>query len=385
MTLDAASDGAPAPGAVAVDPGDLLPGRDRFIDFLRAFSLVVVVLWHWVFTILVWKDDGPHATSPLGFFDGVWVATWLFQVMPLFFFVGGYAHMASWAKASARGTSIWAFVGRRVRELVVPAGALVAVWVVLGIVVTAVFDARWMGRAVLLVISPLWFLAVYLLLILLLPAALYLHRRFDVVVLVWLAGLAAIVDALRFLGEREGVGWFNMIFVWAFCHQLGFVYARMVRGGSTVAAALAWGGLFGLAVLVGTDFYPGSMVGVPGERFSNMAPPTLPMIALVLFQAGVALLLRPAVGARLDAGGGWARVSDTMNRFAMPLYLFHTTGMAIARGLWHWVRGGQEQRDPDLLWWLSRPFAFLGALLITLPVIFLFGRQWVKRAPAGAA
>ena len=57
-----------APEAPA--PGDVLPGRDRFIDFLRAFSLLVVVVWHTVFTILVWRDDGPHATSPLGFFGG---------------------------------------------------------------------------------------------------------------------------------------------------------------------------------------------------------------------------------------------------------------------------------------------------------------------------
>jgi len=385
MTLDAEAAGGSEPASVAVRASDLLTGRDRYIDFVRAFSLIVVVLWHWVFTILVWEDDGPHATSPLGFFDGVWVATWLFQVMPLFFFVGGYAHMASWAKASARGTRIWAFVGQRARSLVVPAAALVAVWVALGIVVTAVFDARWMVRAVLLVVSPLWFLAVYLLLILLLPLALYLHRRFDLVVLVWLAGLAAVVDALRFLGEHEAVGWFNMLFVWALCHQLGFFYARMVRGGSTVAAALLWGGLFGLAVLVGTNFYPGSMVGVPGERFSNMAPPTLPMVALVLFQAGVALALRPAVSAKLDEEAGWARVSATMNRFAMPLYLFHTTGMALARGVWHWIRGGQEQRAPDLVWWLSRPFAFLGALVITLPVIFLFGKQWLEPEPGEPA
>jgi hypothetical protein len=69
----------------------------------------------------------------------------------------------------------------------------------------------------------------------------------------------------------------------------------------------------------------------------------------------------------------------------MPLYLFHSTGMAVSRGLWHWIRGGQEQRDPDLVWWLTRPFAFLGALVLTLPVIFLFGRRWVKPDPRARA
>jgi hypothetical protein len=44
--------------------------RDPFIDFVRAFSLLVVVAWHWVFTIIVWRPDGPHATNPIGFTRG---------------------------------------------------------------------------------------------------------------------------------------------------------------------------------------------------------------------------------------------------------------------------------------------------------------------------
>jgi hypothetical protein len=45
-----------------------------------------------VFTIIVWEDDGPHASNPIGFTTGLWVLTWAFQVMPLFFYVGGYGH-----------------------------------------------------------------------------------------------------------------------------------------------------------------------------------------------------------------------------------------------------------------------------------------------------
>jgi peptidoglycan/LPS O-acetylase OafA/YrhL len=357
---------------------DVLPGRDRFIDFMRAFSLLVVVVWHAVFTILVWEEDGPHATSPLGFFRGMWVLTWLFQVMPLFFFVGGYAHLASWTRARAGGQRLGRFVLRRIKALAVPALALVGVWIGLGIAVTAVFDVQWMGRALVLVISPLWFLAVYLLLIALLPVTLRLHARFDVLALVWLAGLAGVVDLVRFRNDWEWIGWLNMFLVWSLCHQLGFFYARLVRAPRRVAWALMWGGLFALAALTYTGFYPGSMVGVPGERFSNMAPPTLPMVALVVFQAGAALLVRPYVLANLEASARWARFSEVTNRFAMPLYLFHSTGIAISRGLWHWVRGGREDQTPNLTWWASRPFAALGALAVTLPVIFLFGRQWVK-------
>ena len=40
--------------------------RNPYADFLRSFSLLVVILWHWCFTILVWGDDGPVRDQPAG-------------------------------------------------------------------------------------------------------------------------------------------------------------------------------------------------------------------------------------------------------------------------------------------------------------------------------
>jgi hypothetical protein len=95
--------------------------RDEFIDLCRAFSLLVVVLWHWVFTIVVWRASGPSADSPLGFTRNLWILTWVLQVMPVFFFVGGYAHMRLWLKL--RGSAA-GFVLGRMRRLLVPSLAL---------------------------------------------------------------------------------------------------------------------------------------------------------------------------------------------------------------------------------------------------------------------
>jgi len=356
------------------------------VDFIRAFSLLVVVAWHWVFTIIIWKPDGPHASNPIGFTEGLWLATWLFQVMPLFFYVGGYGHLRSWQRAHAQGVSVWRFVGQRIRRLLVPALALLVVWITIGAVLSAIFEFTWIGRTVILVVSPLWFLAVYLLLVALLPVALWLHDRFDVAVLVVLAGMAGAIDILRFRHGYDWLGPLNMVFVWGLCHQLGFFYDRIVGARRTVDWSLLLAGLFGLAGLVGSGLYPGSMVGVPGER-SNMAPPTLCIVALVLFQAGVAEIIRPWVQARLPQPR-WNRVNDVINRFSMPLFLFHTTGMALSRAVNYALAGEQnEATRPTLGWWLYRPVAFIGPLLFTLPVIYLFGRQYVRRprrTPASA-
>jgi hypothetical protein len=296
--------------------------------------------------------------------------------MPLFFYIGGFVHLRSWERARERGTPLRAFVGRRIRGLAVPAGALLAVWIGIGAAVSWYYDAGWAARVVRIVVSPLWFLGVYLGLIALLPAALWLHRRFGVLVPVWLAGAAMCVDVLRFAYDVPGVGWLNMLFVWGLAHQAGFFYGDVVRAPRRAGWTLTWAGLFGLIGLVFSGLYPGSMVGVPGDRFSNLAPPTFVLVALLAFQAGVTELLRPATERALDRPR-FRAVSEVINRFALPLFLFHMTGMAISRFV-TWLLFAVELDDrtpPDAIWWLSRPLAIVGPLLCTLPVIYLFGRR----------
>lgn len=219
--------------------------------------------------------------------------------MPLFFYVGGYSHLVAWRRAQAKGEHLGSFVLRRLRGLAVPTLSLLGVWIALGIALGAIFNLRWIGRAVFLVVSPLWFMGVYLMLIALLPVFLWLHERWDTVVLVFLAAIAGAVDIIRFRYGYEWLGIVNMIAVWALCHQLGFFYERLVHAARRADWTLLWAGLAALCGLVASGLYPGSMVGVPGET-SNMAPPTLCIVALVAFQAGVAEVLRPRVELRLQ-------------------------------------------------------------------------------------
>ncbi|MCW2631363.1 MAG: hypothetical protein JWR88_325 [Pseudonocardia sp.] len=377
-------DGLPVPPSNEEPGSDQQPVvRDIYVDFLRAFSILVVVLWHWAFTILIWSPEGPSATSPLGFTEGLWVLTWLFQVLPLFFFVGGYVHLRAWQRARARGETLRNFVWVRVRRLSVPAVALAGVWIMLGVLLGGAFDIAWIGRAVLLVISPLWFIAVYLLLIALIPLWFALQERFGSVVFVWMIGLTVLVDVVRFRLGIEAIGYLNMVLVWGVAFQAGFYYERIVKAPRRVDSALMVAGLFALVGLVGSGLYPGSMVGVPGET-SNIAPPTLSIIALLAFQVGVAELARPQMQ-RWLARPRVRRVVEVVNQFAMPLFLFHTTGMAIGRFLIYFYNGRLGERTvPDAAWWLQRPLYVGVSLVCTLPVIWLFGRYGPRRAPAGS-
>jgi hypothetical protein len=70
----------------------------------------------------------------------------------------------------------------------------------------------------------------------------------------------------------------------------------------------------------------------------------------------------------------WAQANDIVNRFAVPLFLFHTTGYAIAFGLL-WLTGYRPPSNPSLAWRAQRPIWLVVPLLCTIPVVLVFGRR----------
>lgn len=334
-------------------------GRDRWLDLLRAGSLGVVVLWHWVFTIIRWAPDGPHATNPIGTTRGLWLATWFLQVMPVFFAVGGAVH----ARSLAKGPGWVEFVGRRLASLlpgalvlVALAGALHQAFVIAG------EPPQWLARSLILVLSPLWFLAVYSLLIVLAPLAWSLHQRFDYLVPIVLGGLAMMVDVARFSWDLPWVEWANWVFVWALIHQVGFHWEKLTVAPRRFAWTLTWIGGFALVGLTNMNFYPRSAVGVPGERFSNLGPPTIVIVALACFQFGVVALIRERALA-LTAGGWPGRAARWITANAQSLYLGHAFAYAAVYVVVTELldRPGTET---TWQWWATRPFWFVAPALV---------------------
>jgi len=357
--------------------------RDHYVDFLRAFSLVVVVIWHWVFTILELTPETVSPSNPIGFTRGMWAITWLLQVMPVFFFVGGFTHRLAFDHYK-KGTSR-RFLKRRSKRLLIPALSLIAIWIGLGFVLNATLDAEWTWSAVILVLSPLWFLVVYLVLVAIAPLAIRAHWRWGELVLVWLVGLAAVLDVLRFHHLQGWAAWLNFLVIWGLAHQLGFFYDRLVAAPRRIGWMFLWGGLFSLTALTNMGFYPRSVVGVPGERFSNMGPPTLAIVALTLLQVGLVLLFRDWVLQKLATSRGWQRLFRWVNINSLPLYLLHTTGMAIAIAAIFLATDYLPPSEPTAEWWISRPLWFLGPAIATYPFLSLYSRvARRKKEPMGA-
>lgn len=341
------------------------PPRDKYVDFLRAFSLVIVVIWHWMFTLLTINATTISPNNPIGFTKGMWAITWVFQVMPVFFFVGGYGHRLAFDNY-VKGTSR-KFLRRRTKRLLVPALGIIAMWVIIGFIFQQVYDAAWTWSAVILALSPLWFLVVYLVLVMIAPLAIRAHWRWGELVIVWLIGIAAILDVLRFIHLQGWAAWVNFLVIWGLAHQFGFFYDRLIAAPARTGWMFLWGGLFSLIALTNMGFYPRSVVGVPGERFSNMGPPTLAIVALTLLQIGIVLIVRPWVMNKLETSKGWKGLFGWVNENSLPLYLFQTTGMAIALGLMYVLFNYLPPSEPTTEWWLTRPFWLFASALFTYP------------------
>ena len=170
--------------------------RERYVDFLRVFSLAVVMLGHWLMAAVEWRDGRLVAGNVLEAAPAAQWLTWVFQIMPVFFVVGGFANTASWTAAVRDGRGYGEWLAGRLVRLVRPVLVFVAVWSrrswrwrVAGVPPAAVRAGS--------IAQPLWFLAVYVVVVAVAPLLVAAQRRWGWGVVVGLAGGVALVDLLR--------------------------------------------------------------------------------------------------------------------------------------------------------------------------------------------
>lgn len=95
--------------------------RNRYVDLIRVASIGVVVLGHWLIAVLGYRDGAFTGENLLEIEPGLQILTWIFQVMPLFFIVGGFTNALSWSSAERRGTSYANWLRVRCVRLLRPA------------------------------------------------------------------------------------------------------------------------------------------------------------------------------------------------------------------------------------------------------------------------
>ncbi|MER7554425.1 acyltransferase [Streptomyces anulatus] len=357
--------------------------RDRYVDLLRVASLGAVVLGHWLMAAVT--PDG--VGNLLAVVPALQPLTWLLQVMPVFFFVGGFSHALSYRsllrkrpegpegpeRPEGQGSeeSVYsAFLRARLQRLLRPTMVFVLVWGAAALLVQLLGGGGGLtGVTLRMVTQPLWFIGIYLAMVAFTPPLLKLHERYGWGAFAGLAGAAVAVDVLRFAAGVPYVEFLNFAFVWLAVHQLGFLRAdgriRLRR-----AALLAGGGLITATALVAFGPYPLSMVGMPGEKVSNMAPPTLALLCHGLWLVGAVELLRAPAARLLERPRVW-RTVVAANGVAMTAFLWHLTAM-------FGVYGAMLALDVELpapasaAWWAQVPLRIALAAALTAGLVAAF-------------
>ncbi|MEV7162468.1 acyltransferase [Streptomyces microflavus] len=363
--------------------------RDRYVDLLRVASLAAVVLGHWLMAAVT--PDG--VGNLLAVVPALQPLTWLLQVMPVFFFVGGFAHALSYRsllrkRPEGSTDSVYAaFLRARLQRLLRPTMVFVLVWGAAALLIQLLGGGGGLtGVTLRLVTQPLWFIGIYLAMVAFTPPLLRLHERYGWGAFAGLAGAAAAVDVLRFAAGVPYVEFLNFAFVWLAVHQLGFLRAdgRLGVGPALPAlrrpALLAGGGLVGAVALVAFGPYPLSMVGMPGEKVSNMAPPTLALLCHGLWLVGAVELLRAPAARLLARPRAW-RTVVAANGVAMTAFLWHLTAML-------GVYGAMLALDVPLpepataAWWAQTPLRLAFAAALTAVLVAAFRTFERPAAPA---
>lgn len=369
--------------------------RDRYVDLLRVASLGAVVLGHWLMAAVT--PDG--VGNLLAVVPALQPLTWLLQVMPVFFFVGGFSHALSYRSllrkrpyrprpersegSEGSEDSVYsAFLRARLQRLLRPTMVFVLVWGAAALLVQLLGGGGGLtGVTLRMVTQPLWFIGIYLAMVAFTPPLLKLHERYGWGAFAGLAGAAVAVDVLRFAAGVPYVEFLNFAFVWLAVHQLGFLRAD---GRIRRPVLLAGAGLLTAGALVAFGPYPLSMVGMPGEKVSNMAPPTLALLCHGLWLVGAVELLRAPAARLLERPRVW-RTVVAANGVAMTAFLWHLTAM-------FGVYGAMLALDVELpapasaAWWAQVPLRIALAAALTAGLVAAF-RAFERPAPAppGAA
>jgi hypothetical protein len=351
------------------------PDRDRFVDLLRVLAIGVVVVWHWALSITQWEDLALVMPNPIDVVPGARIATWVLQIMPLFFVVGGFVNYAGWRSVRREGGGWREFLGARVRRLLLPTAVFAGVWTIIDL---ALLVLRPDHRSVLvwglIVFMPLWFLGAYLWVILLVPVTARLHQAGGVATVTAMGAVIALVDAGRFVLGIEALGLVNSALVWVFVHQLGYLYrdGTFDRIGVRGQAALASAALLGMVALTRLPVYATSMVATRDVGFSHLWPTTAVVAVVALLQTALAMLARPLLQPWLHRERVW-RIVIAVNAVILTVFVWHMTAKVIYLGI-HQALGFELLTEPTATWWLQRPLWLLGPGVLLVGLVAVFGR-----------
>lgn len=355
------------------------PTRDTGIDLIRALCVLGVVVLHSLMVGVTVTDTGPAFRNASEGSNWITPLSWVFQMMPLFFVVGGFAGYTSFTRARERGGTAAQFTAGRIHRLLLPAVSVIAVAGASLILLTlAGVSADLVTIAGYRFGQPLWFLAVFLLCQALLPVLLIAHQRHAWCTISLLALGAVTVDIVRIATGAETLGILNLALVWLALQQVGFFLAdgRISALGHRTRKIIALAAVLGLLIGVACGIYSPDLI-------DNINPPTTALLFVGVAHTMVVSLLRERLRAWSEHPLG-ARLRGFITPRAMTIYLWHMPVLLLMAGSSAVLASatGFTLPEPNSFgWWLTRPLWLAVTLLLTAAAARRLARIEAQPAP----
>ncbi|MFS0729296.1 acyltransferase [Curtobacterium sp. 1P10AnD] len=346
----------------AQDVRGIIAQRDLVVDLIRTACVVLVVFVHVTMVGVGTGDGGLVVTSPLQELPWYVAATWVGQVMPLFFVVGGFASFVGWRSTVARGGGARDWWATRLVRLFRPAVPLFVVLAAgLGTATVAGTPGDLLAEVAFGIGSPLWFLAAYGITQCCVPLMVRLHERARWRTLLALLLLAAAVDAVRLATGVAEVGLLNLGPVWLFAQQIGFLWADGWFGQRSRIV------LVGIAATAYAVLVPVTSVGLwAPDMLQDLNPPMLPLAFLAIAQACLVHLVHGPLTRLMRIRAAQASVF-VVGRDGMAIYLWHLPLFIALNGVALLV-GVPFPEPGSTAWWATRPVALVVLLGVAIAV-----------------
>jgi hypothetical protein len=318
--------------------------RDRALDVIRITALIGVVTGHTVMAISIIRNDVLIWDNLLTTSTVFQALTWIFQIMPLFFFAGAAACLPSWRPDANWGS----WLMKRCIRLFRPVFYYLGFWAVALAVLYPVLPQHVYEPIAGVSTQALWFLGAYVLVLAAMPALARITTRARLGACVAVVyGAIAAIDAVRLHWPTAAAPGYLNLAVWLIPAMFGVAYRRRLLAGraalATAAAVLAVN-----VALARWGPYAISMVGTGDHHLSNTSPPSLLLAGHAIILSALAILATPAITrwARRPRVWWWTAIG---NSGAMTLYLWHMPALLGVHLLCDYLGHPRYPGQPDFI------------------------------------
>jgi hypothetical protein len=207
--------------------------RERFIDFLKTFGLLLLVFNSFSFLNINYSGGEYLIINNSFSSSNSSIVTWFTVGLPIFIFSMGFTNLIAWYSNVGRDGSQWNYLVDRINSLL---GTSISFnfccFYSLNVLLRSNLIPNYLTTTEDGVISlveftlwPLWLVSIYMVMVMFAPLTIYLHKKYPYPTLVLLVLLTIFIDIVEVPLNYSYIQVFNYLFFWLTIHQLGYFYA----------------------------------------------------------------------------------------------------------------------------------------------------------------